>query len=178
MVRRITRIAVHHTASPTRTTAAEVDRWHRARGWSGIGYHALIRETALGAWCVERGRPEDRAGAHVAGHNADSLGVAVAGDWSAGPPPTPALALLGVVCADWCRRYGLRPEAILGHGEHTGASTACPGQTPIPWLRARVAQLLELPSGDLETRLWSSLEPIELATLAAARAAAAARGGR
>ena len=24
-------------------TAADIDRWHRARGWNGIGYHYVVR---------------------------------------------------------------------------------------------------------------------------------------
>ena len=31
-------MALHH-AECTRCTAAQVDEWHKANGWSGIGYH-------------------------------------------------------------------------------------------------------------------------------------------
>jgi N-acetylmuramoyl-L-alanine amidase len=146
-VRQITRIAVHHTASPPTTTAAEVDGWHRARGWSGIGYHRLVRlDAAAGRWVVEEGRPEARAGAHVAGANTDSLGVAVAGDWSAEAPPAEAVALVVEVCASWCRRYGIAPAAIRGHREHAGAATACPGRIPVDAVRAAVAGRLRGPT--------------------------------
>ncbi len=153
-MRQITRIAVHHTASPPFTTAAEVDGWHRARGWSGIGYHRLVRlDAATGRWVVEEGRPETRAGAHVAGANADSLGIAVAGDWSAEAPPAAAVALVVDVCAEWCRRYGIAPEAILGHRQHDGAATTCPGLVPVALVRRVVAERLRGPSlGELRAR--------------------------
>lgn len=49
----------------------EIDGWHRARGWAGIGYHALI----LPSGYVKQGRPWDRVGAHVAGHNTGKFGL-------------------------------------------------------------------------------------------------------
>ena len=36
-------IALHH-AECTRCTAAQVDEWHKANGWSGIGYHFFVRK--------------------------------------------------------------------------------------------------------------------------------------
>ena len=43
-VRNITEIVVHCTATPAGrdVTVADVDRWHRQRGFAGIGYHYLI----------------------------------------------------------------------------------------------------------------------------------------
>ena len=53
----------------------EIDSWHRARGWNGIGYHYVIRRDGT----IEQGRPEEQVGAHVAGHNANSIGICYAG---------------------------------------------------------------------------------------------------
>lgn len=55
--------------------AAEIDRWHRERGWRSIGYHYVIRRNGN----VEEGRPENQPGAHVAGHNTGSLGICLVG---------------------------------------------------------------------------------------------------
>ncbi|MDO6747185.1 N-acetylmuramoyl-L-alanine amidase [Gilvimarinus sp. 1_MG-2023] len=55
--------------------AADVHAWHKARGWDGIGYHAVITRDGT----VEAGRPEYWQGAHVAGHNSESLGVCLIG---------------------------------------------------------------------------------------------------
>lgn len=76
-MRDINRIIVHCTATPEGrdVTVGEVRAWHLARGWSDIGYHYLI--TLNGT--VEVGRPESKVGAHVSGHNKDSIGIAYAG---------------------------------------------------------------------------------------------------
>ena len=55
--------------------ADDVDRWHRQRGFLGIGYHFLI--TLDGD--IEVGRPLALVGAHCRGHNAHSIGVAYVG---------------------------------------------------------------------------------------------------
>ncbi len=76
-MRNITEIIVHCTATPAgrAVTAAEVDRWHRERGFDGIGYHYLVGLDGT----IEVGRPEERVGAHCLGHNARSIGVCYVG---------------------------------------------------------------------------------------------------
>jgi len=56
--------------------AAEVRRWHtQDRGWSDIGYHYLIDRDGT----VVEGRPIEKAGAHVKGHNSHSVGISLFG---------------------------------------------------------------------------------------------------
>lgn len=55
--------------------AYDIDIWHRARGWSMIGYHRVIRLDGT----VEGGRPFFMVGAHVAGHNTNTLGICMIG---------------------------------------------------------------------------------------------------
>ena len=64
---------IHHTASPD-VSVATIDRWHRARGWAGCGYHFVIRRDGT----VEAGRPLDRKGAHAKGRN-NRIGIALCG---------------------------------------------------------------------------------------------------
>lgn len=77
-------IIIHATATPanwregqrTSTKVAEVRRWHvEDRGWSDIGYHYLIDRDGT----VATGRPLERTGAHVAGHNTGTIGIALFG---------------------------------------------------------------------------------------------------
>jgi N-acetylmuramoyl-L-alanine amidase len=63
------------TFADMNTTAADIDRWHRERGWSQIGYHYVIKRDGT----VEQGRPENVPGAHVAGHNTGSIGICLIG---------------------------------------------------------------------------------------------------
>lgn len=53
----------------------EIDRWHRAKGWAGIGYHYVIRRDGA----IEEGRPQDLIGAHCEGFNSESVGVCMVG---------------------------------------------------------------------------------------------------
>ena len=77
-MREIKKIVIHCTDSCDSLDigAKEINDWHRARGWlspSGvsIGYHYVIRRNGV----VETGRPVAEVGAHVAGHNKDSIGI-------------------------------------------------------------------------------------------------------
>ena len=77
MSRTIDKIIVHcaYTTASMDIGAKDIDRWHREKGWMGIGYHAVIRLDGT----VEQGRDLERAGAHVKGQNANSIGICMAG---------------------------------------------------------------------------------------------------
>lgn len=70
-------IVVHCAATTAKMDIgrADIDRWHRAKGWFGIGYHYVIRRDGT----LEVGRPEDAVGAHVLNHNANTIGICLAG---------------------------------------------------------------------------------------------------
>lgn len=74
---RIDYIVVHCSDSPHgRGDSAEtIHRWHKEKGWSGIGYHYVIDEHGN----VEAGRPHYWQGAHVRAHNSHSLGICLLG---------------------------------------------------------------------------------------------------
>lgn len=131
--RAVTEIVVHHSVSPTTTTAAQIDAWHKARGFSGAGYHWLIRERADGRWETVDLRDEALVGAHALGHNPHSLGVCVAGDYTRGPLSQGARdQLLGLLL--WlCRALGITPDEVRGHREtQRPGYTECPGFSMIP----------------------------------------------
>ncbi|MDE6110089.1 MAG: N-acetylmuramoyl-L-alanine amidase [Muribaculaceae bacterium] len=124
-MRKINLIIVHCTATPAgrRVTADEVDRWHRQRGFNGIGYHYLVGIDGS----VEKGRPVEVSGAHCKGHNMASIGVAYAGGLdSQGRPadtrtPEQRRALRELIAA-LRKRF---PQAqVRGHRDF--AAKACP----------------------------------------------------
>jgi N-acetylmuramoyl-L-alanine amidase len=125
-MRPITRIIIHCTATPEgrHHTAADIDRWHKNRGWTGIGYHWLIQLDGT----IEKGRSEHLAGAHVKGHNADSIGIVYVGgcDTAMKPKDTRTAAQkAAMVCLveDVKVRY---PNATVhGHNEFDKGK-ACP----------------------------------------------------
>jgi len=80
-MRAINRIVIHcaYTKPSMAIGAADIRRWHvEENGWRDIGYHFVIRRDGT----LEKGRPVEQAGAHVAGHNGDSLGVCLVGGMS------------------------------------------------------------------------------------------------
>jgi len=77
MRRKTDYIVVHCSATPSTSDIGvdEIDDWHKQRGWSGIGYHAVIRRDGE----IEFGRHFDEVGAHVKGQNYRSVGVCMVG---------------------------------------------------------------------------------------------------
>lgn len=73
----LTYLVVHCSGNGAESTlrAADVDSGHRMRGFHCIGYHYVICRDGV----IEKGRPDDRIGAHVNGHNAVSLGICLIG---------------------------------------------------------------------------------------------------
>lgn len=77
MNNKITHIIVHCAYTPPQMDigAADIDRWHREKGWMMIGYHAVIKRDGT----IEDGRPLARTGAHVRGMNSRSRGICLIG---------------------------------------------------------------------------------------------------
>ncbi len=82
--REITTVITHWTATYTNQDigSEEVNQWHVDRGWSGCGYHYIIRRDGR----IQRGRPLNRQGAHSGGSNPGfntyTIGVAFAGGYN------------------------------------------------------------------------------------------------
>ena len=76
-MRKITLLIIHCSATPEGKdyTVEDIDRWHKARGWKGIGYHYVIYRDGS----VHAGRPEADVGAHCQNHNQHSLGICYIG---------------------------------------------------------------------------------------------------
>jgi N-acetylmuramoyl-L-alanine amidase len=55
--------------------ASDIDEWHKARGWSGIGYAWVVRLDGT----REPGRAMAERGAHVKGNNTNTIGVCMIG---------------------------------------------------------------------------------------------------
>ena len=132
-------IAIHCSATrPSQDIGAkEIDRMHRQRGFSCIGYHYVIRRDGK----IEVGRPQNQIGAHVQDWNSVSLGICMVGGVTekdvavAENNFTPAqfMTLKGLL-------QGLKKEYpkahIQGHHEFPKVAKACPSFKVQPWLKA------------------------------------------
>lgn len=78
-MRKIDTAIVHCAATPADMDIGrdEIDQWHKDRGWSGVGYHYIIRRSGE----IEVGRPITEIGAHVLGMNLRSIGICLVGGW-------------------------------------------------------------------------------------------------
>ena len=76
-MRSIALIIIHcsATAEGKSFTVADIDRWHRQRGFAQIGYHYVIYLDGT----IHRGRPIEQVGAHCQGHNSHSIGICYIG---------------------------------------------------------------------------------------------------
>lgn len=129
-------IVLHHIGNTNEdVSAATVHRWHRNQGWSGIGYHYLIRKDGT----IEQGRPRDTVGAHCYGENWHTVGVNIVGNFQEAEPEPAQLESAKRLLAALCRNYGLEPgrNTIFGHRDFN--STACPGNN----LYARLPELIK-----------------------------------
>ncbi len=74
----ITEIIVHCADTKTSQdfSVEDIRRWHvEGNGWSDIGYHYVIDLNGV----VHPGRPVEKTGAHVKGHNTGSIGICYIG---------------------------------------------------------------------------------------------------
>lgn len=120
-------LVVHCADTPNNrdVDAAEIHRWHKERGFDGIGYHAVIRRDGM----IERGRPEYWSGAHVKGHNHESLGVCLIGRDQYTDEQLDSLRLL---LRDWKLKH---PDAeIVGHCDLDDGKT-CPNMDVKHWVK-------------------------------------------
>jgi len=131
-------IVIHHIGGTNRdVTAEEIHGWHLSNGWSGIGYHYVIRKDGT----VERGRPKEYTGSHAYGFNSQSIGVNVVGEFEGFEPEPVQIESLVKLLADLCEFYSLEPnsETIIGHRDLM--STECPGTnlySMLPEIRDKV----------------------------------------
>ena len=125
-MRSITMIVIHCSAvkPEQRSSAKDIDDWHRKRGWKCIGYHFVVRRDGT----VETGRRLDEVGAHVVGHNRHSIGICYEGGYdSAGEPDdTRTLKQVEALRELVERMHAYFPDAIIVGHHDLDPSKKCP----------------------------------------------------
>jgi len=76
-MRHIDLIVIHCSATQqgVDVDVKTIDKWHRNRGFAGVGYNYIIRLDGT----IEMGRDINRAGAHAKGYNSNSIGICYVG---------------------------------------------------------------------------------------------------
>lgn len=122
MKRTINLIVIHTSASPKNRadTAKDIDSWHKQRGFKRdtqavrnynqelkhIGYHYVIERDGN----IALGRHIEEVGAHVAGHNAKSIGICMVGDTEYTPEQWASLKQILITIAS--KIYGKPTSSI------------------------------------------------------------------
>ncbi len=120
-------IVVHHIgmANNDDVSAETVHQWHLNNGWSGIGYHFLIRKDGT----IEEGRPLGTVGAHVYGENRHTVGINLVGNFESADPTEAQKTAAAHFIGSLCTVYQLDPvweSTVKGHCDLN--ATACPGR--------------------------------------------------
>lgn len=126
-MRKIDYIVVHCTATKEGQDfhACDIDKWHKQRGWKGIGYHYVVDLDGT----IEKGRNESEIGSHVAGWNKNSIGVVYVGglDKNGNPKDTRTEAQKESLWKLLCALLVKYPSAIIrGHRDFPNVKKACP----------------------------------------------------
>lgn len=121
----INEIIVHCTATKENqeVTIEQIDKWHKIRGFVGIGYHYVIGLDGK----IYEGRDIDKVGAHCTNHNAKSIGVCYVGglDSDGKPKDTRTHEQKVSLVALLRRLRRIYPSATI-HGHREFANKACP----------------------------------------------------
>lgn len=125
--RKIISIILHCSATKEGKdfTVADIDKWHKARGFNCIGYHYVIYRDGS----VHEGRDVDKIGAHTTGQNANSIGICYIGGVDANGKakdtrtPEQKKALVKLV-KELLQKYSLTSNQVYGHYQF--ANKACP----------------------------------------------------
>ena len=112
------RIILHH-ADAKNCSAEDIHRWHLNNGWSGAGYHFLVRKDGK----IYRLRPENKVGAHAYGSNYNSLGICFEGNYMEEDMPETQKEAGKELVAYLKNKYGI--STVQRHRDV--CATSCPG---------------------------------------------------
>lgn len=116
------KIIVHHTHNPELTLLTTHKLHQEKFKWAGVGYNYLIEKDS--EIFEARGM---YVGAHAKGHNIESIGIALVGNFDDFVPSNNQLESLIELCIYLMFKYDIEPNKILGHRELQGVTKSCPG---------------------------------------------------
>lgn len=119
-------IMIHCTATPEDRilTLEDIDRYHREKGYNGIGYHFIIHQNGQ----IEEGRSLTKVGAHCYGWNSSAIGIAYVGglDKKGRPKDTRTeaqkIAIRGLIERI---KTLINIKRVLGHNEVSDKACPC-----------------------------------------------------
>lgn len=120
-------IVIHTTATKEGqdVTIEQIDRWHKNRGWTMVGYHYVVDLQGN----VHKGRCITQVGAHVKGHNKTSIGICYVGGLDENGEPKDTLRPIQKNAIGFLllalKAVLQQPIAVKGHKEFTNKACPC-----------------------------------------------------
>ena len=139
--RKINSIILHCSDSdrPEHDDVCVINRWHLDRGWDMVGYHYFIKSNGE----IQRGRPDNKMGAHVKGHNRHSIGICLSGK---GAYPWVQIRSAIALVKHLKEKYGDIP--VYGHYQFNDQKQ-CPCMSMM-WFTHKYNAVAHTLSGDVE----------------------------
>lgn len=120
---------------PSQDVGADtIRKWHtEERGWLDIGYHLVIRRDGS----VEQGRPLNMIGAHVEGHNSESVSICLVGGLAENGKRREfnfTAKQMHRLAFEVDRLLSSYPQALVwGHCDFPGVTKTCPNFNVRAW---------------------------------------------
>jgi N-acetyl-anhydromuramyl-L-alanine amidase AmpD len=160
-------IVVHTAAYKGRNCDAKtIDNWHRAKGWSEIGYHFVIindKHDDKPDGTLEKGRAINKSGAHTKGLNDKSIGICCIGHGDYNDFTAAQYTTLVRLLDELRRQYSIDRSRIIGHweinhlvmqgivSEAYKTHKSCPGaKVDLDKLRQRLAGMTASAASDVQ----------------------------
>jgi len=113
------KIIIHHSATTNDVDISTIRKWHvEGNGWNDVGYHYYVKKNGD----VQVGRKETAQGAHAKGHNKDTIGICLSGDFTKEYPTTSQIKSCNALVWNLKLRYDIKD--VVGHNEV--GNTLCP----------------------------------------------------
>lgn len=142
-------LVIHHTVTKHEATPDDIALLHKARGWSGIGYHFVITKDGTVHYCGDI----STARANVLDKNEQVIGITIVGDFTKHLPSDDQIRSAHDLCKFFLFESPSLPtlnswDNLVGHKDLQ--ATACPGTSWPDDMRQRI----------IERRVYSP-EPVE-----------------
>lgn len=146
-------IVVHCSATQNKPEIdwKTIDRMHRENGWLMCGYHYVIKTDGT----IQNGRDRDAIGAHVSGHNDDSIGICLVGGVDSNNNSVDNFTdeqkeSLAQLLLELKNEY---PDAVIqGHRDFKGVAKDCPCFDVKKWMEKH-CKIVPYSEGQLTDKL-------------------------
>ncbi|MGL6186950.1 MAG: peptidoglycan recognition protein family protein [Clostridium chrysemydis] len=112
-------LVIHHSVSKG-ASPEEINKWHKEKGYGGIGYHYYIKKDGT----IFKGRPDEKMGAHAYNNNRKSIAICLDGNFEEDKLTDSQNKSLIDLATSLIVTYNLKD--IVGHRNLN--ETACPGK--------------------------------------------------